>query len=48
MDKIYDNSLKEFYNIPKNDKLIEEKESPISKDVDDFIFGDEKTIPSER
>lgn len=48
MDKMCENSLNKFYNIPKNDKIIEEEESVGNEDVDDFIFGDEKTVPSER
>ena len=49
MDKlITDNSSNEYYNIPKNDKITQDKKPPMYEDIDDFIFDDEKTIPSER
>lgn len=49
MDKlITDNSSNDYYNIPKEDKITHNKKLPAYEDIDDFIFDDEKTVPSER
>ena len=46
MDKNINQNDKKRYNDYKDE--TKRQESPIPKDIDDFIFGDAKTVPSTR